>query len=118
MLAFYEYRILKEFSNYHSDFISIGDNEFNPNTQDKVRFIHLKGIIGHKTKIDNCLIETATEDLISLGYLNSHADVSNSGLAAIHNYPKEVLKSIFTIYLPIIFSFIAIVISVIALILD
>ena len=97
MLTSYEYRILKEFSKYHSDYISISDSPYNPTNVDRIRLINLKSAIGKKTNIDNYLIESATAKFISDGYnyLNSHADVSNAGLTALYNYHRDKRKAFF-----------------------
>ena len=116
MLACYEKKILREYSKQHSDFISNSDDSFNPTDVDRARFTRLIQQIAERKKYKEFIVQYTTEKFIALKYLNSHADVTDYGLTIIHNYYKEVLKLIFTDYLPILLSIGAFVISIIALV--
>ncbi len=113
MLTFLEYRVLKAFSKFPRTYLIPPEIQSN---LDRVRFVSRKYEIHKKTIIRFEFIETITDELLKTKFLHLSADISELGLYSLHNYPKEVLKSIFTIYLPIVISIFALIISIIALI--
>lgn len=58
-------------------------------------------------------VETIIQYLGNQGYLDcKHYLLTNDGLIAIEKFPRDVLKSVFTVYLPIAISIAALIISI------
>jgi len=118
MMKFLEYRILKAYASLqNSNFeLKLSDEQNLWGIAGTIRFTSIQNKISQNLKIEENSLRSISARLIRLGYLDESGKVIKEGFLIIHNYPKEVLKSVFTIYLPIILAIGTLVISIIALV--